>query len=567
MSKIHLYALGADGDLPAGAFQPYAPGRMRLHGGGGSSGAKNYKNLEVLYGEQAASARLLREQAEKNLPGMVDAYVDRSKQFLDPGYAERQAGQAASDMASANAMERAATERNLASMGVNPNDPRFAGSMRATETSNAARMAAGQNIARNDALKLQHAVAQDAVGTFTGQSNSAAAQMGSASSGMANLASMQQQAQMNKDAQRQNAVAATVGGGMAMWNALKDGGRVGVPRGIRTLERHFGGGPAGSQQGFFPSYTQFAPPPAQAQAPQRSPIASAMEISSGANTLLGASKKGTLTERMAARGAENMDKFGRLTSFVNEGAGRNLSSHAAGMRMTGEQTQAAAKAYEAAAANAADPAAAKQYLDVAANMRAGAGLEGVASTGAAVGEAAGAAGAAAGEALAATGAEALAGQVAGQAAGGAAAGAAGTAAGAGAAASGVAGTAAASGATTAAASGAASALGAVSAALPWVGAAAAVGSLLGLFADGGEVDVQDYRAGGDVAGPGSHTDDVIPALLSNGEGVLNGEAMALGGDEIMEKLNREGLKLRRRGIDPDRIRGLGLKLNLQEAAA
>ena len=146
-----------------------ADGMRRLHKGGGGGSAK-YDGLETLYREQADSARLLREQAETNLPGAVQSYVNETQQVRDPGYAERQASIAGADLANANAQERAATTRSLASMGVNPSDPRFAGSMRSQDVNNAARMAAGKNASRQQANNYQLNVAKDAVGTFTGQS-------------------------------------------------------------------------------------------------------------------------------------------------------------------------------------------------------------------------------------------------------------------------------------------------------------------------------------------------------------------------------------------------------------
>ena len=75
-------------------YDGYGPdGLRRLYKGGGGGSAK-YDNLEELYKEQTESARLLREQAEANLPGAVKSYVDETKQVLDPGYAETQAARA-----------------------------------------------------------------------------------------------------------------------------------------------------------------------------------------------------------------------------------------------------------------------------------------------------------------------------------------------------------------------------------------------------------------------------------------------------------------------------------------
>ncbi len=89
-------------------------GRRLYFKGGGSGGQVKYDNLERLYDEQAASARLLRGIAEQNLPGATQAYVGNVQNVLAPDYASRQAGMAGADMAGANAMERAATERNIA---------------------------------------------------------------------------------------------------------------------------------------------------------------------------------------------------------------------------------------------------------------------------------------------------------------------------------------------------------------------------------------------------------------------------------------------------------------------
>ena len=192
----------------------YGPDGRRLYFKGGNGGQVKYDNLEKLYEEQAESARLLRAQAEANLPGAVQSYVGNVQNVLDAGYADRQAGMAGADMASATAMERAATERSLASMGVNPNDPRFAGSMRSTQLNNAARMAAGKNLTRNQAEQYQLNVAKDAVGTFTGQSNNAATQMGNAASGLGSVYTSQANQKMAQDQAQSQAVGNAVAGGL-----------------------------------------------------------------------------------------------------------------------------------------------------------------------------------------------------------------------------------------------------------------------------------------------------------------------------------------------------------------
>ena len=277
-------------------YDGYGPdGLRRLYKGGGGESAK-YDSLEELYKEQTESARLLREQAEANLPGAVKSYVDETKQVLDPGYAETQAARAATDMGTANAQERAATTRNLMSMGVNPNDSRFAGSLRTTELNNAARLAAGKNAARQQADNYQLNVAKDAVGTFTGQSNQAATQMGNAASGLGSVYNAQANQQANSAAMTQNAIGSAVGAGIAGYGLYnqpttkKDGGRICLPRGLR-VERHMMGGGAGSQnQGFF-QMQAIAPPPPTAQAPQGNPVGAAIGTANQINGLYKAGSK------------------------------------------------------------------------------------------------------------------------------------------------------------------------------------------------------------------------------------------------------------------------------------
>lgn len=60
------------------------------------------------------------------------------------------------------------------------------------------------------------------------------------------------------------------------------------------------------------------------------------------------------------------------------------------------------------------------------------------------------------------------------------------------------------------------------------------------YADGG-----DFRAGGDVDGPGTETSDSIPARLSDGEFVVNAEAVKIPGvKELLEQINNAGLQRR-----------------------
>lgn len=62
--------------------------------------------------------------------------------------------------------------------------------------------------------------------------------------------------------------------------------------------------------------------------------------------------------------------------------------------------------------------------------------------------------------------------------------------------------------------------------------------------------VQMMADGGMVRGPGGPKDDMVPALLSNGEGVLNTDAVeALGGPKVVQALNLIGMLKERLGDD------------------
>ena len=490
-------------------------GSRRLYKGGGG-GTQNYANLDALYKEQTDSARLLREQAEANLPSAVNSYVAETNEVLDPGYVEKKAGMAAADMASANAQQSAATERSLTSMGVNPNDARFAGSTKATEVANAARMAAGKNVARNEANNYQLNVAKDKVGTFTGQSNNAATQMGNAASGLGSLATSQSNNQLAQQQAQSNNIGNAVGAGIAaygIYNQKKDGGRIKLPAGLKKVECHAMGGGVGSNQGFF-QMQSIAPPPV-AQAPQQggSPVGSALGTANMIRGLYNAgAKKGG--EAAAKKGAEAAaQKAGEVAATK---AGEQAGVIAADTATAGAADAAASTAAEAAAASAATDAAA-----TAAATEAG--------TAAATTAAAEAGTAAAGSGL-----------MAGLGTAGAA----------------------------------------VGAAMPWVGAAMVAGSLLDLWNAGGEVGtqnegmsedeaaarfakadqngtIQDIRHGGKVPGEWKGNTDNVPALLTEDEHVINAEAAAMIGHDKLEQLNKQGLALRKKGYTPGRIKAAG----------
>lgn len=472
-----------------------ADGMRRLHKGGGGGSAK-YDGLETLYKEQADSARLLREQAETNLPGAVQSYVNETREVLDPGYAERQASIAGADLANANAQERAATTRSLASMGVNPSDPRFAGSMRSQDVNNAARMAAGKNASRQQANNYQLNVAKDAVGTFTGQSNQAATQMGNASSGLGSVYSSQANQAANQGAQQANAVGSLVGAGIAgygIYNQKADGGRIVAPRGLKRVERHMMGGGAGSQQnqGFF-QMQQIAPPPPTAQQPKGDSVGSAIGTANMVNGLYkaGAGKKA------AEVGAQ------KATEVAAQAATDAAAQKAGEVAVTA----ATEKAGEAVATKALEAGATEAAKGAAGSVLSGGGSALAGGAGAAMG--------ALSTALPWVGAAYAVGSLLELWNKG---GEVGT----------------------------------------QKSEAEAEAQFAAAEQSGG---VQDIRAGGKVPGEWQGNTDNVPALLTEEEHVLNAEASALVGHDRLEGLNKKGLALRAKGYTPGRIRaGLGLK--------
>ena len=607
----------------------YGPdGRRRYFKGGGGDAVK-YDSLEALYEEQAASARLLREQAEANLPNAVNAYVGEVQDVLAPDYTERRANLAGADMASANAKERAATERSLSSMGVNPNDPRFASSMRATEVNNAARLAAGKNLTRNEADTFQLNVAKDAVGTFTGQSNNAATQMGNAASGLGSIYASQANQQMAQDQMQANAIGSAVGGGMAAYSLFqsKDGGKVnGV--GLKKILRRADGGEVRGEDYGYGARTDGTPKGRgyfgelkrpdgdistelsiginlggnETEIPMLVPVLSRAEI----DHLLSGGEPTESIVRKAADHAKQRIQAGKSpyagpgeTSPLPAVAGigtKKIERHMLGGTAGGQQNQGffqmqsiapppvaqapqgGANPVGSAIGTASQVMTAKKLYDKA--------TMGVPSQQAAAPVIEKSVEAAATDTLTSAGADTAATAAAADTAATAAAADAGATAATTAAADAAATTA----ATTVAAEGtatglgaAAGALGAASAALPWLGAAYAVGSMLEWWNKGGKAgeqkggmsdeearkafsaafhagEVNDIRAGGTVPGEWRENVDSVPALLVEGEGVLNAEAMALGGEQVMNDLNAKGLALRKQGITPTEIkRGIGLR--------
>lgn len=200
------------------------PGSKRLYKGGGS-GTPYYANQDKLFGTQADIATNLYNQyaayapqALGNLSGMVtDAQTGQ--------YTQDMRNRAGTDAAAAAGMERAATERQMASMGVNPNDPRFSGALRATALGNAANIAAAKNKATQYGDDMAWARSQDFYNSLAGMPSQSASMLASSASGYGQMGNAMQQ-QSNANMAGYGQFGAQIAGGMFK----ADGGYIDEPR-------------------------------------------------------------------------------------------------------------------------------------------------------------------------------------------------------------------------------------------------------------------------------------------------------------------------------------------------
>ena len=192
---------------------------------GGGSGTPYYANQDKLFGTQADIATNLYNQyaayapqALGNLSGMVtDAQTGQ--------YTQDMRNRAGTDAAAAAGMERAATERQMASMGVNPNDPRFSGALRATALGNAANIAAAKNKATQYGDDMAWARSQDFYNSLAGMPSQSASMLASSASGYGQMGNAMQQ-QSNANMAGYGQFGAQIAGGMFK----ADGGYIDEPR-------------------------------------------------------------------------------------------------------------------------------------------------------------------------------------------------------------------------------------------------------------------------------------------------------------------------------------------------
>ena len=201
------------------------PGSKRLYKGGGGGGTPYYANQDKLFGTQADIATNLYNQyaaySGQPLQGMANMVSDATS----GDYTNRMRGLAGTDAAAAAGMERAATERQMASMGVNPNDPRFSGALRATALGNAANIAAAKNKATQYGDDMAWARSQDFYNSLAGMPSQSASMLASSASGYGQMGNAMQQ-QSNANMAGYGQFGAQIAGGMFK----ADGGYIDEPR-------------------------------------------------------------------------------------------------------------------------------------------------------------------------------------------------------------------------------------------------------------------------------------------------------------------------------------------------
>lgn len=543
------------------------PGSKQLYKGGGGSGTPYYANQDKLFGTQADIATNLYNQyaaySGQPLQGMANMVSDATS----GDYTNRMRGLAGTDAAAAAGMERAATERQMASMGVNPNDPRFSGALRATALGNAANLAAAKNKATQYGDDMAWARSQDFYNSLAGMPSQSASMLASSASGYGQMGNAMQQ-QSNANMAGYGQFGAQIAGGMFK----ADGGYIDGPGFAEggNVAKGYDEYVAAQPQAQVANYntarsgvtTQGAPFITNARPRDNGSFASKLFARQLDIALATADKAGLAPLSGLARVRSGSPLFRADGGYIDEprfALGGSVGGYSmpqlgdwrarpSGFKMddmsAGDKVMAvAAPIAMHAGANALGKHVINPLMDKAGAAIGDAvgGLFGGSAATSGANALWGAETAALGSGLAATPTTALATQAIGDTA--LTSTLAAEAAGAG-------------GASLAAGAGSAGAAGAglastAAAALPWVGGAYLLGSALDLWADGGPVPHEqprglrlDMRQGGATPDIGTETSDSIPAWLSKGEYVVNADAVKDVGKDKLEKINEKGLKKR-----------------------
>jgi hypothetical protein len=300
---------------------------------GGGGGNQYYANLEKLYGTQAAQSERLMGLSEQYTYPMYGRMVDQSLDYGSQANQERAAAQAKADAESSLGSATSAYKSDLASMGINPDDPRYARELRKMSTAGAGGTASSMTGARDRTQQMGFARMQDTTALLAGVPSSASSALSSQAATGSNLASMYNQGQQMAS---QN-VAGAVRGGIDLYGFTRNnptffganGGEVLKLNGGGYVQRLARGGITGAMQSIQ------TPPP-----PTGSPdMTNANMGTVGGGIMRGRDMIGT-----------GIEKVGNMTGSAN------TASFGQGMRL-GKEAQPAMDAYSQAAAqvNAALP--------------------------------------------------------------------------------------------------------------------------------------------------------------------------------------------------------------------
>ena len=486
-------------------FTGHAPDGSRRYnkGGGGGSSSTYYANQDKLLGVQADIAQNMYNIYAEYGPQRLENMRQMADEAMDGRLADRARAKAQADSGAALGNALSAAQRGMERYGTTLNPNAVNANMTNAALSGAAMTAGSMNKANEWAEGQKWARNADFYGALQGMPGNAVQALGQASGGYGQMAGQQNQVNMA------NAMGYGQMGGMIGYGLMaRDGGYIHEGEVIRRDDEPgyaMGGAPSMPKLKDWRSYSTTQ----QNDTGTPSPVG---QVVSGMAPAVG---------------------MKLAQPYLKEGLGA-IKDGAAGIwnNMVGAGT-------DAAATHAANVAA--MQGEAAAELAALQGAGGAAEAGSGL---AGAAGALETGGAMATGAEAAA-------------------AGAGAAEAAAAGTAAAE------AAGAASLMGPVG----WAAAAGlgiyALGDSMDWWADGGPVPHdqpmagrglrKDMRPGGHVRGPGTPTSDSIPAWLSDGEYVINADAVKEVGKDKLEKMNEKGLKKRKAKAKKAAPKGAGIK--------
>lgn len=531
-------------------------------GGGGGGGGDSGGNDE-LWNAQAEQVRqntamsgTMFDYWQKYAPQYIDRAGDMASEAFTGVLDAKMRSDAEQEAIAANAKSTAAMNQNLATYGVNPNSGAFADMNLKQAVAGASNITNAKNKAGEWAENQKWARNQDAYGLTSGMPGSAVAAANSAQYGLNGMASMQnsQNAMDSRNAYGYG----TMGGMMASAMFKKDGGIVKYyanggavrPQHSRVARLAMGGvvgrladnGPGTATLRYLGDDAAKDPNTAQQLASIAGDVIGAKIFRDGGAVRLAA---GGLPRNPVQGWRERMASMPTIAR--TDDGGSPIANVVSGAMPT--VATELAKPYLKQAGSAVKDAIARGIGEARNGLERAVGVDQTQAPADVIDKTTDAGGKMMGDApmaggeTGATAATDTAATTATEAGASAASDAAATAA------SDAAATAAAETAATAAAeAGTTAAVEGVAAANSWN----PVGWVLGALAlanaaskaDGGEVNYVDMTPGGPVRGPGTETSDSIPAMLSDGEYVLNAGAVKMIGKRKLDDVNKKGLKFR-----------------------